>query len=435
MTGAPLLDHAPGATVLEGPAGPVDREGFIGRAAALAEHLPERRYAVHLCEDHHRFLLGFAAAQMRGQTTLLPPNRAPATLAALLRDYPDCYALTDRPGDAPGLPEVAVAPEPARRESEAPAIDRDHVAAIPFTSGSTGTPTPHPKRWGDLRDGSRRVLDRFGIAPGTTLVATIPAQHMFGLEMSVVLPLVGALAVTAGRPFFPGDFRDALARIPAPRALITTPFHLRALVAEATAWPDTDFLLSATAPLDAALAARAEAAFAAPVHEVFGSTETGAIASRRPAAGDRWHLLDGLALHDDGAGATVTGLGTGGTALGDTVTLHSPQTFTFHGRDDDMVKIAGKRASLAGLNRELLRLDGVEDAAFVQTEEWDGRLAALVVAPDRTEAELITALRQRIDPAFLPRPLVRVPALPRNATGKLPRDAVLPLLRGTEETP
>jgi len=31
---------------------------------------------------------------------------------------------------------------------------------------------------------------------------------------------------------------------------------------------------------------------------------------------------------------------------------------------------------------------------------------------------------------FLPRPLLRVDALPRNETGKLPRDALLALLRG-----
>ena len=36
----------------------------------------------------------------------------------------------------------------------------------------------------------------------------------------------------------------------------------------------------------------------------------------------------------------------------------------------------------------------------------------------------MSALRQRIDPAFLPRPLCFVEALPRNETGKLPRIAV-----------
>jgi acyl-coenzyme A synthetase/AMP-(fatty) acid ligase len=57
------------------------------------------------------------------------------------------------------------------------------------------------------------------------------------------------------------------------------------------------------------------------------------------------------------------------------------------------------------------------------------RLAALVVAPALDEARILAILREGIDPVFLPRPLRRVAALPRNATGKLPRDALLAALR------
>ena len=48
------------------------------------------------------------------------------------------------------------------------------------------------------------------------------------------------------------------------------------------------------------------------------------------------------------------------------------------------------------------------------------RLGAVVVAPTLSVAELNDRLRQRIDPVFLPRPLIMVERLPRNATGKLP---------------
>ena len=55
------------------------------------------------------------------------------------------------------------------------------------------------------------------------------------------------------------------------------------------------------------------------------------------------------------------------------------------------------------------------------------RTAALVVAPGLDEAAILAALRIGIDPVFLPRPLRRVTALPRNETGKLPRAALLAL--------
>jgi len=44
-----------------------------------------------------------------------------------------------------------------------------------------------------------------------------------------------------------------------------------------------------------------------------------------------------------------------------------------------------------------------------------------VVAPRLDAPAIIRALRLRIDPVFLPRPLLMVERLPRNATGKLPQ--------------
>ena len=66
------------------------------------------------------------------------------------------------------------------------------------------------------------------------------------------------------------------------------------------------------------------------------------------------------------------------------------------------------------------------DAAFFLPDEetLDGitRLCAFVVAPDLNSRRLQAELRQRIDPIFLPRPLVLLDELPRNSTGKLPRN-------------
>ena len=119
-------------------------------------------------------------------------------------------------------------------------------------------------------------------------------------------------------------------------------------------------------------------------------------------------------------------------ALQDIVELSHPGQFTLRGRNGDLLEIAGKRASLGDLNRRLLAIRGVEDGVFFQLDaDASGvhRLAALVVAPDLEESEILAALRQAIDPVFLPRPLRRVAALPRNATGKLPRDALLNVLQ------
>ena len=97
-----------------------------------------------------------------------------------------------------------------------------------------------------------------------------------------------------------------------------------------------------------------------------------------------------------------------------------------------MVKLGGRRASLAGLSRALTELDGVSDGVFVAPDDIEtrptARLMALVVSPALSNDQVLGGLRARIDPVFLPRPLVRVPALPRNGLGKLPRQALLALL-------
>ncbi|MFZ1445713.1 MAG: beta-hydroxyacyl-ACP dehydratase, partial [Candidatus Dechloromonas phosphoritropha] len=91
----------------------------------------------------------------------------------------------------------------------------------------------------------------------------------------------------------------------------------------------------------------------------------------------------------------------------------------------------GKRSSLAYLNHQITALPGMADAVFFlpddETTDGIGRLCALVVAPGVARRQLLAALRERIDPAFLPRPLILVDALPRDATGKLPRERLLGL--------
>ena len=116
---------------------------------------------------------------------------------------------------------------------------------------------------------------------------------MYGLELSILLPLFGPFAVHGGKPFFPADVAAALAEVPAPRMLVTTPIHLQALLRDPVALPPLAAIASATAPLSRELAAEAEARYGAPVIELFGSTETCVIAHRRTVGETAWHLYPG----------------------------------------------------------------------------------------------------------------------------------------------
>jgi acyl-coenzyme A synthetase/AMP-(fatty) acid ligase len=96
------------------------------------------------------------------------------------------------------------------------------------------------------------------------LVGTVPVQHSYGFESTFLLALHGGCAFWAGKPFYPQDIASALAAVPQPRLLVTTPFHLSALLAAEIDLPAIDLLLSATAPLSTTLAAEAEARHQAP---------------------------------------------------------------------------------------------------------------------------------------------------------------------------
>jgi acyl-coenzyme A synthetase/AMP-(fatty) acid ligase len=195
-------------------------------------------------------------------------------------------------------------------------------------------------------------------------------------------------------------------------------------------------IVSATAPLDRELAAAAEARFGCEVREVFGSTETCVIARRRTAREDAWTPLPGVQVQPQPDGSLVHALHLATpVALADLVEVDGDGRFVLRGRQADLLEIAGKRASLGDLTRQLQAVPGVLDGVVFQLDPNEAggvrRIAALAVAPGIDETEILRALRRGIDPVFLPRPLKRVAALPRNETGKLPHAALVQLLQAT----
>ena len=433
MPGLPLIQGYPAGAVFAYRDGKsVTVETFLHEVARLADALPERRHVLNLCTDRYRFTVGLAAALLRGQLTLLPPNETPDLIGRLASQYPDAYCLGGRP--LAGL-EVVDFPEPiegAVAAARVPVVPERQGAVVMFTSGSTGAPVPSPKTWGSLVRTAQAECEILDLHkwPGLSLLGTVPPQHAFGLESTVMIGMRCGFPLHAGRPFFPADIRVELASLPRPRGLVTTPVHLRVLLAEPDELPPADFLLCATAPLSPQLAAAAEARFRAPLHEIYGCTEAGGIASRRTVAAAEWRAIRDVALRSDGRGTWVKG-GPVETEvlLADVIELKGRGEFLLHGRSGDLVNIAGKRTSLAHLNYHLNSIEGVRDGVFVapgSEDEGEGvaRLVAYVVAPGLTPEGVLNALRQRLDAAFLPRPLHFVDALPRNATGKLPRHAL-----------
>lgn len=442
----PLLNHPSAASIVAWRDGlAVTAAEFLSDVRRLTTALPASRHILNDCHDRYRFLVALCAILVAGKVNLLPSTRTPETIRQLSSFAPDASCLSDQAHCTIDLPQIAYPSADffaaARDEAfEIPQIADAQLVAYVFTSGSTGAPIAHRKTWAALVRNVQLEAEQMGLHPptGYSVVGTVPPQHMYGFESTVLMPLANGFSVASAQCFYPADICHALQQLPEPRVLVTTPVHLRSLLAAKLPLPKIALIMSATAPLSPQLAREAEQAFDAPLREIYGSTETGQIATRRPTVSPEWTLLPGLRMErrtsqEGGKDADERMWISGGHVetpmpMNDAIELVGSGRFLLHGRMSDLINIAGKRSSLAYLDHHLNAIPGVQDGAFyMPPENIDGgvtRLTAFVVAPDLQSADIMTILRQKIDPAFLPRPLYRVAQLPRNATGKLPHAAL-----------
>ena len=452
MSTLPLIAHRrPDAVVAWRDGTPVSARQFLDEVEHVAGQLPPGQHVLNLCSDRTHFAVALAACIVSDRVSLLPSTHTPEMVRQMQHIAPDIFCIVDKDAvdkdsgsvNLPtflypeSMPVPAANPAAVSNNINCPDIDCTQVIALVFTSGSTGVPVPHVKRWGSLVRNVQAEAERLGIGASHALLGTVPPQHMYGLESTVLMPLQSGAALHAGHPFYPADICAALESLPRPRVLVSTPYHLRALLTDAVKLPVVDQILSATAPLSQDLAREAETRFGASLHEIYGCTETGQLATRRTSAGAEWQTLTGVRLRrEDQTLWAEGGHIDSPTCLADVIDLVGDglvsTTFLLHGRHADQVNIAGKRTSLAYLNHQLNAIPGVQDGVFLLPREEGPdsihRLTALVVAPGLAPAALTQALRERIDPVFLPRPLLFVDALPRNATGKLPSQVTQDLL-------
>ncbi|HED33702.1 MAG TPA: acyl-CoA synthetase [Gammaproteobacteria bacterium] len=404
---------------------------------------------INLCEDRYHFLVLFTACMLEARTTIMPVNRSEGELSRLVAA--DSYVDKISDMDIETICQLEMSAPGAQSAQKnfswnINLIPDELIVAELYTSGSSGTPVGHSKTWRQLVNAAQQVYTRFSFdliesrGERASIIATVPAQHMFGFELSIVLPLVCSVSVYYSLPFYPLDIQSALADMPAPRILVTTPTHLRACITLQQDWPVVEGVISATSPLADELACQIEDVLSTKVEEIYGCSEVGAIASRRVTTSADWELLDGYSLEivNDAAQLSVPSVGAP-VRLPDQIICLSERFFNLTGRVSDMVKMGGKRGSLADLTARLRALHGVKDAVVFRHEQSSQRqrLAALVVVEKTSTVnveEIRAALLKNIDPVFLPRSIGLVHSLPYNATGKLPAMDLIHCLNETTQT-
>ncbi|MCF6346346.1 MAG: AMP-binding protein [Thiomicrorhabdus sp.] len=397
--------------------------------------------AIILFQQRHIFLIASLAIALKKGRVILPPNTTENTLKNLQNDLPNLWLFGDK------------MPSMFQNENHVSSQHIENIIASvknyppPFcfdalshffatikaseiwlyTSGSTGLPKRVVKTWQNMIDSANLAISRFNLMTPCFIVTTVPNQHMFGLESSIFWPLLSKASLWHDRPMFPEDIISALsANTQQPALLVSTPLHIKKLIAFKLDWPKhLNRLLSATAPMPCSLAQKTEQQMKVQVFEVYGSTETASIASKQSTFSELWQPYQDVEFQE--ISPKQYAVKTAGLdkfqPLNDQIEFINPPQFKLGKRDDDLIKIAGKRISLSELNRSLCAIKGISDGVFIQPKHAE-RLAAFVVTT-LSSTKIQQALRKMIDPVFLPRPIIFLSVLPRNDVGKILHNQLL----------
>jgi len=314
------------------------------------------------------------------------------------------------------------------------------VAVRLYTSGSTGAAKAIDKTFGNI------WLEVEGIKniwtwDGSPIVASVPAYHLYGLTFSVLLPWCLGVSMVDETPLHAEEVALCFQQTQA-TTLVTVPIHLKAMMQASVKLGNKRCIVSAAAlPYDTAVLF--QRTYRADVLEVYGSSETGVIAHRKQLQDECWQCFSEVEVGENSDGLLqITspfvfpqGIkpSTKNTFLSaDKVQLKSSKLFVLEGRVDDIVKIAGKRISLVNIEQNLMRCEQVLDATVIavpaESEIRDWSVWAIIAVQDleKTSVQNIKkALRAYVEAVAIPRRIVKVTKLPRQANGKIPKKAVM----------
>lgn len=399
-----------------------------------------------LCErDPLIFCGALLALWETGRVAVLSADDRPETLARIASQIDGRIFRKPEEEMRPSTESDRAHPVPAKLNTQ----DR---ALVLFTSGSSGDPLALAKTFGQLDAELQVHASLWPLDESSAVISQVSHQHIYGLLAGVLHPLCSARPFCSMDCHYPEVLAQRLGEASERQlaiTLVSSPPQLSRLPAHIT-WPapgGLERIFSSGAPLAGEHALHAETLLHAPVMEIYGSTETGGIAWRQQRLGPTWTPLPGVQIGiDDGC----LSLRSVFLADPDTWWRHpdrislADNRFVLLGREDRLVKVAGKRLSLTQMENALGAIDGVDGARCVELGRTDGRLGVIVVLPankvplehDARRAliqHLRSALAAHFETVTLPRYWRFVVRLPANAQGKLDRHLIQRLFKDLED--
>ncbi len=429
------------------------RSAQLARALAAHGARPGERVAMQVAKSVEALMVYLAC--VRAGYVLLPMNTGytPAEVAHLVGDAEPVVVLDDA-----SLAAIAVEADSMPTGLEVHRAGPDDLAAILYTSGTTGRPKGAMLSQRNLAANSATLAGLWGFTADDVLLHALPIFHTHGLFVATNCTVaVGASMVFLDR-FDPVEVTAALPHCTVMMGVPT--FYTRLLAHpgfDVAACASMRLFISGSAPLLASVHDEFRARTGHAILERYGMTETSMLTSN-PLDGDRRPGTVGFPLPDvqvrvvDDQGAPVPTGEVGGVEVrgpnvfagywrrpeltdteftpdgwfrtGDVGTFDGDGYLHLVGRSKDLIISGGLNVYPKEVESVLDELDGVLESAVIGVPDPDfGEAVVAVVVADGSAAPdpavLREAARRQLAPFKVPKRVHLVEALPRNAMGKV----------------
>ncbi|MFG3486493.1 AMP-binding protein [Streptomyces sp. NPDC047972] len=422
---------------------------------------------VHPLATHEEFAKQLRDSSARWIVTvspLLPAARAAAELAGGVTEIFVCDTAPEGEGVRSlqaFLGSTGPVPEPA--------VDPDEdIAALPYSSGTTGVPKGVMLTHTSIATNLAQLDPIIPMGPGDRILAVLPFFHIYGLTALMNAPLRQGATVVVLPRFELDTFLGAIQRHRINGLYVAPPIVLALAKHPAVADYDLsslEYVVSAAAPLDAALAAACSARLGLPpVLQAYGMTELSPgthvvpLTAQDPPPGTVGKLLPStemriLSLDDpsrdaapgeegevairgpqvmkgylgrpDATAAMIDG--EGWVHTGDIGRVDDDGWLYVVDRVKELIKYKGFQVAPAELEALLLTHEGVADAAVIGVTDADGTeipkayVVRQAAAPGLTAEDVMAHVAARVSPYKKVRDVEFIEAVPRAASGKILR--------------
>jgi len=420
---------------------------FLNRVRAWIDVLEQHqvkggKWAVYHQDTFEFLAILFALWQLK-QTACIPGDNRPGTVNRL-SDYVVGF-IGEFPSIDTALDIDITIPTRKRKWLT---LASDFIALEIYTSGSTGQPKPITKTIGQLDNESHSLAFLWPTKPDCIVLATVSHQHLYGMTFRLFLPFI--LGQAFGRKlcnysediYYHANYYSSF-------LLVSSPSHLGRLSSQIN-WAELgercQFILSSSAPLLRADSLKVSALWNTSVCEIYGSSETGAIAWRsqkKDSADAKWQALPStqLSLTEDGVLQLSSSFHGSNEPmiLADRVLFDDDGMFSLLGREDSVVKIEGKRVSLTNIEQLLVKNPLIEGLKAIVLERKRIEVALVIKLTAKGfnalnqlgRKDLISQFKSCLSNEFeavvLPRRWRFVKDLPYNQQGKLPMEDLIAL--------